>query len=348
MKPGVTGLTKISQNYDMSREGVRRNLNYYPAYAECRRGPSHRAEVSSGKHLPPRSLVAFAGGSPPSAKPSVRRGAALLPQRFGYRQTCCTFYKPKTPDSMSRAGCAAVAGLLLIRSVFGCRKTPPGRDPVIPELPCVDRQTVLFSENFDAENSGKGSVNWNQLAGWEVAERCVDLLGNGSTHVQRNNGWYVDLDGTCNGAWVLKPKEQFSVTAGGHVLELWLSGNQRITGVDGVVVTLGTVSEERFILAHDEPFRQITRSPSVRAAPQARLPFADESGDDRGILLDEVRIRRGNSGASFQLSVAPPAARLRAGSRRCGTGGRAEILGRFRLVRNVPFECFPKAIGNRV
>lgn len=185
--------------------------------------------------------------------------------------------------------------ILLALSATACRKSPVEPDPIVPDLPSADPQTVLFSENFDNENGAQGKSNWTQFSKWNVVAGCVDLHGNGFVDVQRNNGLYVDLDGTCDRPGVIETKTELSLDAGGHVLEFWLAGNQRNARSDTVVVTLGSVFEEQFILERGAQFREVSRTLSISAPVQARLRFAQQGGGDQeGILLDQVRIRRAN------------------------------------------------------
>jgi hypothetical protein len=61
-----------------------------------------------------------------------------------------------------------------------------------------------------------------------------------------------------------------------------------------VVVSLGTLFQEQFVLQSNERFRLITRSVTVTATTTARLRFQAFGGDNQGVLLDQVRLRRGN------------------------------------------------------
>jgi hypothetical protein len=184
--------------------------------------------------------------------------------------------------------------LVLLAGTAGCRKNATEPDPVIPELPAVDPQTVLLFDNFDAENGGAGVLNWKGWTNWNVASGCVDLVGNGLYDVQRNNGLYMDLDGTCQSAGTVETKTEFSLAPGSYVLEFWLAGNQRFESSDTVVVSLGSLLNERIVMGNSEPFRLFTRPVSVASQTAARLRFAHAGGDDRGVLLDQLRLRRSN------------------------------------------------------
>src|SRR5690349_6931502 len=85
-----------------------------------------------------------------------------------------------------------VLGVLACGMSAGC-----GKNQAAPSLVNVDPATVLFSDNFDSENSGRGIFDWTTFANWNVLGGCVDLHGNGLFDVQPGNGLYVDLDGSC-------------------------------------------------------------------------------------------------------------------------------------------------------
>ena len=38
---------------------------------------------------------------------------------------------------------------------------------------------ILLTDNFDGENGGVGSLNYNSFANWNVTGGTVDLIGNG-------------------------------------------------------------------------------------------------------------------------------------------------------------------------
>ncbi|CAN5683866.1 hypothetical protein BH23GEM3_BH23GEM3_14980 [soil metagenome] len=186
-------------------------------------------------------------------------------------------------------GCSALAILML---AAGCRKSPI--EP--PRLDPVDPATVLFVDDFDAENGGAGRFNYTAFANWNVQDGCVDLHGNGFIDVQPGKGLYVDLDGTCkpSKAGTMETKAAFSLDPGSYVLEFWLAGNQRIPSPDTVLVSLGDLHQEQIVLTRDEPFRLFTRNLTVSTPTTARLRFRNLGGDDQGALLDLVRLRRAN------------------------------------------------------
>lgn len=187
-----------------------------------------------------------------------------------------------------RAGTLVTA----VAIIAACKKGPTDPEGEVPVLPPANPATVLFMDDFDSENGGRGVYNWTTFQHWNVLDGCVDLHGNGFHDVQPGRSLYVDLDGTCNQAGTLETKMAFDLQPGDYVLEFWLAGNQRRDSRDTVDVNLGTVYQERFILRWREDFALHTRPVTVTAGTSARLRFRHFGGDDHGILLDLVRLRR--------------------------------------------------------
>lgn len=189
------------------------------------------------------------------------------------------------------------AGVLLASckdTPTGTTTNPPPVDNPVPSLPQVqDTAAVVFFSELDAENGGAGTVNYTVFRDWNVVEGCVDLHGNGFFDVLQGNGLYIDLDGTCQNAGTLESKNALSLSPGTYILEFWLAGNQRIDDPDLVKVSLtGTSYAEEFRVARSDPFELKTRNITVSQTTSARIRFEHAGGDDQGILLDLVRLRR--------------------------------------------------------
>jgi hypothetical protein len=168
----------------------------------------------------------------------------------------------------------------------GADEGPP---PALPEVPVG---TVLLEDNFDIENGAQGALNWTGFANWMVVDGCVDLHGNGFQDVQPGSGLYVDLDGTCRRGGTLESKTEFALEPGDYVLEFGLAGNNRVIEPDTVTVSLGTLFQEQVVLQRTAKFAQHARDVRVSAATRARIRFVHAGGDDQGIVLDLVRLRR--------------------------------------------------------
>lgn len=77
---------------------------------------------------------------------------------------------------------------------------------------------------------GKGQLNYDAFANWNVVDGTVDLQGQGFFDLLPGNGLYVDMAGTdVDQKGKLELKTAISLTEG-HVygLTVWLSGNQRV------------------------------------------------------------------------------------------------------------------------
>ena len=167
-----------------------------------------------------------------------------------------------------------------------------GKSPVAPSLVTVDEATVLFADNFDAENNSAGVFDWTSFANWNVLAGCVDLHGNGFVDVQPGTGLYVDLDGSCDVGGTIETKAAFTLQPGNYVLEFYMAGNQRIESSDTVNVSLGSLYQEQFVVRQRDRFELRTRNISVPSETTARIRFENLGGDGRGALTDLVRLRR--------------------------------------------------------
>jgi hypothetical protein len=149
---------------------------------------------------------------------------------------------------------------------------------------------TLLEDNFDAENSGTGTLNYFGLANWDVTDGSVDLNGNGFFDYLPGNGLYLDLDGTTNNAARLESKTTYSFNPGDIVeLNFNLAGSQR-GDTNSVTVSLGSLLNEVFTLDSSASFTTITRSFTVASATNAELVFDHSGGDNFGLFLDNVKL----------------------------------------------------------
>jgi len=152
-------------------------------------------------------------------------------------------------------------------------------------------QTILFQDNFDSENGGRGTLNYRGFEKWDVASGQVDLIGNGFWDFHPDHGLHVDLDGSANKAATLRPKSAFKLSPGTYALEFDLAGNFQRT-VNTMRVSMGDFYDEEFTLPAQEPFRKIKRKIKVSSAAEVMLVFQHEGGDNFGLLLDNVRLSK--------------------------------------------------------
>ncbi|MEH1962055.1 MAG: PEP-CTERM sorting domain-containing protein [Nostoc sp.] len=153
--------------------------------------------------------------------------------------------------------------------------------------------TTLLQDDFNSENNGVGTLNYYDFSYWKVASGSVDLIGNGFFDFLPGNGLYVDMDGTTDKAGTLQSKTPFNFQAGDTVnLSFQLAGNQRYDTSDSVIVSLGDLFSETFLLPGSQGFTNFTRSFTVANATNATLDFKGIGGDDVGLLLDNVTLTK--------------------------------------------------------
>jgi hypothetical protein len=181
----------------------------------------------------------------------------------------------------------------LVLTVLACGMVVScGRNPAAPSLVTVDPATVLFADDFNAENNQVGIYNWTSFANWNVLDGCVDLHGNGFHDVQPGTGLYVDLDGSCEAGATIETKTAFTLQPGAYVFEFWIAGNQRISASDTVNVSLGSLYQEQFVMQQRDRFALHTQNISVPSETTAAIRFQNLGADGRGALVDLVRLRR--------------------------------------------------------
>ena len=110
--------------------------------------------------------------------------------------------------------------------------------------------TLVFSDYFDQENGGQGTLSYNGLQNWTITSGQVDLIGNGYFDVYAGNGLYLDMAGTPNyGA--IATNQTFGPGTYTFTLDLGGSLYTSFPGVDvdaaGVRVTIGSYTED-FVL----------------------------------------------------------------------------------------------------
>lgn len=145
---------------------------------------------------------------------------------------------------------------------------------------------IVFSDNFNTENSGNGVLNFAGFTNWTVQGGTVDLIGvTGGFDLQPGNGLYVDLDGSTGSIGALTTKSTFGPNS--YVLSFSLAGSQRNDGNNSVDVMFGTTLLQTISLASADPFT--TYSINFTATSTDALTFVGQGpSDNRGLLLDNV------------------------------------------------------------
>jgi hypothetical protein len=153
--------------------------------------------------------------------------------------------------------------------------------------------TVIFSDNFDAENGGIGQLNYNAFANWSVSHGTVDLIGRpvGFFDFFPSNGLYVDLDGTSFQAGRFT-STGIHVTPGNYILSFLLAGSQR-GDVNTVQVNVSGLASSTYTFASNVPLTPETMSFTVLAPTTIHLSFQNEgSSNNIGLVLDNVNLDR--------------------------------------------------------
>jgi hypothetical protein len=152
--------------------------------------------------------------------------------------------------------------------------------------------TVVFSDNFNAENGGVGVLNYGGFANWSVSDGTVDLIGNGYFQLGMPvaNGLFVDLDGSTHNAGVLTSDPINFIIGYTYKLEFDIAGNQRGSANDTVAINVSVNAlSDTLTLASSDPLTHITYYFTATATPGA-LSFANAGGDNIGALLDNVTV----------------------------------------------------------
>lgn len=162
----------------------------------------------------------------------------------------------------------------------------------VPTLPEVPPAAQIFTDDIDAENGGVGVQNYEAWNHWDVVEGCVDLHGPGSLNPLPGNGVYIDMDGSCSNAGTMETKATFDLAEGDYTLEFLMAGNSQEAGVDTLDVSVGAAMSERIILDWEEPLALRSFDFTVSSATTGKIRLEHLGGDEQGILIDAIRLRR--------------------------------------------------------
>jgi len=146
----------------------------------------------------------------------------------------------------------------------------------------------LFSDNFNAENSGSGVSNYAGFSNWNVDLGSVDLVGGGYFDELALDGLSVDLDGSTFDAGRLTSIDIGVVAGQKYTLSFDIAGNHRGGAADTFVVGV-YVSDyyETFTLSAADAWQTITRDFTVYSNT-VKIVFNHDGSDNVGALLDNV------------------------------------------------------------
>ena len=154
---------------------------------------------------------------------------------------------------------------------------------------------VLLREDFEGENDNRYALNYTGFRQWDVVAGSVDLVGTPpfDDFLPREQGMYVDLDGTSKAAGTLRSRERFTLMPGRYRLSLVLSGTPRPNQPPNtVIISVGDAFRESVTLPSYAPLRPLVRVFRVRSRMDAYLTFEHLGGDDYGIFIDDIRFER--------------------------------------------------------
>ena len=159
---------------------------------------------------------------------------------------------------------------------------------------------VVFADNFDSDNGGRGNLHYRGFRQWLVRRGEVDLVGKGFRDYQPGHGLYLDLKGTPirpntrNTEASITTKTDITLEPGEYLLSFLVAGNPN-QGPDTVEVDAFGVFSTRVTVdrqAAGTGFKKIEESFTVTRQTTGRLAFSERTGPGQGALLDEILIRK--------------------------------------------------------
>lgn len=164
----------------------------------------------------------------------------------------------------------------------------------IPDVPTVPSTLIILKNDIDDENGGVAEKNVTNLTDWNVTRQCIDLHGPGSTNPLPGNGLYIDMDGSCDQAGRIETKTTYPLAVGTYKLDLVLAGNNQNFPTDTMTVSVGTVFSQQVIMQENDPFGLYTFDFTVSTATSGKIVFDHRGGDQQGILIDAIQLRKSN------------------------------------------------------
>jgi hypothetical protein len=135
---------------------------------------------------------------------------------------------------------------------------------------------VIFSDNFDGENSGFGQLNYTGFFNFTVAAGTVDLIGNGFADFLPGNGLYIDLDGSSFDSGVLAESPALALASGWYNLKFDLAGSQR-SSLENVTIKVYGASNPNYNT------QTVANIPGAQGFTQYVMPFFVGLGGDAGV-----------------------------------------------------------------
>lgn len=152
------------------------------------------------------------------------------------------------------------------------------------------KASIIFQDNFDTENKGKGTLNFFKFSQWNVTKGSVDLIGQKTAwDFFPGQGLYVDMDGTGKDSGGITWNEARVLGPGAYTISFRLGGSQRWDGNNTVRMELSDLFFEDFTFGAKEGLSLITRSFFVKEEVKTLLSFTSlDKRDNMGLILDDV------------------------------------------------------------
>lgn len=155
--------------------------------------------------------------------------------------------------------------------------------------------TILFSDDFNAENGGVFLLNHSSFAQWTSTNGFVDLIGNGAFDLYPGNGLYVDMDGTAGDAGKLASIAVFTLTPGEYALSFDLGNNGSGSNTLIAAFEIPEVPDVFFEYVVDNAptlTRRTLLLVTDRTLSDVRIVFEALGGDNAGPVIDNVELSR--------------------------------------------------------
>lgn len=145
---------------------------------------------------------------------------------------------------------------------------------------------IVFQDNFDAENSGAGTLNYDGFMHWTVGDGTVDLIGNGYYDFYAGQGLYVDLDGSTGEPGMFSTT--LNLSAGSYRLEFDLGGSTR--GEMNLVGVMAGSSMEVYHVGSSDPLTRRAIDFTSDGTNPVMISFRNDGWDNMGAILDNVTV----------------------------------------------------------
>lgn len=152
---------------------------------------------------------------------------------------------------------------------------------------CAANAAVVFSDDFNLENSGNYQLNYFTLNNWDVTAGSIDVIGTGSPwNFFPANGLFLDMNGSTNSPGSITTKQSFG--PGNYNLSFDFAGTQRGLG-GNIRFSLGSNSYD-ISLAGSDVFTPLSYDITLNSTE--KLTFQSLSFDNGNIggLLDNITL----------------------------------------------------------